>query len=185
MPQKNFPLKIFGYRAIYEKVPLFTDFFVRTPKKKYLACVPTILIPPTFPIASLNGYTPNFSGGPKSWPGVTGLASSSPAPSKVSLSEKLSMILGLFRCFFLDRTSFPSQTVHFVLYHVLHILKAIVPADNLSYQERSFEHPTRCQIFANTVGRIYVNSILQCVTCYIYVRYVLCVICVYICVYKI
>ena len=25
MPQKNFPLKIFGYGAIYEKVPFFTE----------------------------------------------------------------------------------------------------------------------------------------------------------------
>ena len=49
---------------------------------------------------------------------------------------------------------FASQTVHFGLYHVLHILKAIVPADNLSYQKRSFEHPMRRQIFAYTVGRI-------------------------------
>ena len=29
-----------------------------------------------------------------------------------------------------------------------------VQADNLSYQKRIFEHPTRRQIFANTVGRI-------------------------------
>ena len=29
--------------------------------KKYRAGVPTILMPPTFPIASLNRYTPNFS----------------------------------------------------------------------------------------------------------------------------
>ena len=56
--------------------------------------------------------------------------------------------------FFLDKISFPSQTVHFGLYHVLHILKAIAPADNLSYQERIFEHPARRQIFAHTVGRI-------------------------------
>ena len=42
-----FPLKIFGYRAIYEKVPFFTDFLVCT-KKKYRACVPTILMQPTF-----------------------------------------------------------------------------------------------------------------------------------------
>ena len=65
--------------------------------------------------------------------------------------------------FFLDKISFPSEAVHFGLYHVLHILKAIAPADNLSYQERIFEHPARRQIFAHTVGRIYVNSILQCV----------------------
>ena len=49
---------------------------------------------------------------------------------------------------------FPGQTVHFGLYHVLHILKAFVLADNLSYQKKSFEYPMRRQIFANTVGRI-------------------------------
>ena len=38
-----------------------------------------------------------------------------PAPSKVSLSEKLSMILGVFRCFFFDKISFPNQTVHFAI----------------------------------------------------------------------
>ena len=32
------------------------------PKRKYRARVPTILMPPTFPIASLNRYTPKFSG---------------------------------------------------------------------------------------------------------------------------
>ena len=63
-------------------------------KRKYWARVPTILMPPTFPIASLNHYTPKFSGGglkvdlmSSVWP---------PAPSKVSLSEKLSIILGVF-----------------------------------------------------------------------------------------
>ena len=30
----------------------------------------------------------------------------------------------------------------------------MVPANELSYQKRIFEHPTRRQIFANTVGRI-------------------------------
>ena len=34
-------------------------------KKKYRARVPTILMPQTFPIASLNRYTPNFSGVPQ------------------------------------------------------------------------------------------------------------------------
>ena len=35
------------------------------PEKKYWARVPTIMMPPTFPIASLNRYTPNFSGVPQ------------------------------------------------------------------------------------------------------------------------
>ena len=38
MPQKVFPLKIFGYGAIYEKVPFFTDVLVRTQKKVSGSC---------------------------------------------------------------------------------------------------------------------------------------------------
>ena len=33
MPQEIFPLKIFGYGAIYKKVTFFTDFLVRIPPK--------------------------------------------------------------------------------------------------------------------------------------------------------
>ena len=43
-----------------------------------------------------------------------------------------------------------------------YILKAIVPADNYSYEKRSFEHPTRRQIFADTLWDAYVNSISHC-----------------------
>ena len=63
------------------------------------------------------------------------------------------MILGVLGVA-LDKISIPGQTVHFAIAYVIHILKAIVPADNLSYQKRIFEYPTRRQIFANTVGRI-------------------------------
>ena len=66
--------------------------------------------------------------------------------------------------FFFDKISFPGQKVNFGLYHVLHILKAIVPAYNLSYQKRNFEHPTR---FLLTQWDAYVNSILHCVILYI------------------
>ena len=31
--QKKFPIANFGYGVIYEKVPFFTDFLVRTPQK--------------------------------------------------------------------------------------------------------------------------------------------------------
>ena len=59
--QSQEPPKILGYGAIYEKVPFFTNFYVRL-RKKYWARVSPILMPPTFPIASLNRYTPKFSG---------------------------------------------------------------------------------------------------------------------------
>ena len=68
--------------------------------------------------------------------------------------------------FFLDKISFPGQTVHFGLYHVLHILKAIVPADNLSYQKGSFEH--RMRRFLLTQWDAYVNSILPSVIMNVY-----------------
>ena len=52
-----------------------------------------------------------------------------------------------------DKIIFPGQTVNFGLQHVIHIVKAIVPAVNFSYVLKAlFEHPTRRQIFANTVG---------------------------------
>ena len=105
MPRKFFP--IFGYGAIYEKVPFFTDFLVRTPKK--VSGSRTHNFDAT-DLPNLNGYTPNISGGGLKvdlvspvWP---------PALSKVSLSEKLSMILGVF---FVDKISFPCQTVHFAI----------------------------------------------------------------------
>ena len=46
----------------FTKKSIFHWFLLPPPKKKYRARVPTILMPQTFPIASLNRYTPNFSG---------------------------------------------------------------------------------------------------------------------------
>ena len=76
-------------------------FSLTAPKKKYRARVPTILMPLTFPIASMNHYTPNFCRGGLKVDLVWLVCP--PAPSKVSLSEKLSIILGAFRCFFLTK----------------------------------------------------------------------------------
>ena len=61
-PKKIFPLKIFGYRAIYKKFPFFTNFHVALVKKNCRPAADSILMPPTFHIARLNRYTPNFSG---------------------------------------------------------------------------------------------------------------------------
>ena len=46
---------------------------------------------------------------------------------------------------------FPGQTVDFHLKHVIHILKAIGPEVNFSYQSSLLEHPTRRQNFAITL----------------------------------
>ena len=64
IPRKIFPLKIFGYGALYKKIPFFTDFCVLKQKKKYRVRVPTILMPETFPIASLNPFAQTFRGYP-------------------------------------------------------------------------------------------------------------------------
>ena len=47
---------------------------------------------------------------------VSSTSARPPAPSKVSISEKLSVIFGIFRCFLgliLDKLDFPGQTVNF------------------------------------------------------------------------
>ena len=62
---KNFPIENFRVRSVLQKSSIFHWFLLPPPKKKYRARVPTILMPQTFPIASLNRYTPNFSGVPQ------------------------------------------------------------------------------------------------------------------------
>ena len=59
---KTFPVENFWVRSVLQKSSIFHWFLLPPPKKKYRARVPTILMPQTFPIASLNRYTPNFSG---------------------------------------------------------------------------------------------------------------------------
>ena len=62
---KNFHVQNFRVRSVLQKSSIFHWFLLPPPKKKYRARVPTILMPQTFPIASLNRYTPNFSGVPQ------------------------------------------------------------------------------------------------------------------------
>ena len=62
---KNFHVQNFWVRSVLQKSSIFHWFLLPPPKKKYRARVPTILMPETFPIASLNRYTPNFSGVPQ------------------------------------------------------------------------------------------------------------------------
>ena len=60
---KNFPIENFRVRSDLRKSSIFHWFLCPYAPKRYRARVPTILMPPTFPIASLNHYTPNFSEG--------------------------------------------------------------------------------------------------------------------------
>ena len=50
------------YGEIYENLPFFTNFHFPLVNKIRRPAADSILMPPTFPIASLNRYTPNFSG---------------------------------------------------------------------------------------------------------------------------
>ena len=104
---KIFSIEHFCVQSDLRKSSVFHGFPCPYHKKKYRARVPKILMPPTFPIVSLNGYTPNFSGGglkvdleSSVWP---------LAPSKVSLSEKLSIIFGVFWGRFWTKLSFPAK----------------------------------------------------------------------------
>ena len=55
----------------------------------------------------------------------------------------------LLRPYVADTSALPMLELGF-----MPVVTTIVPADNFSYQKESFEHPTRRQIFAYTVGRI-------------------------------
>ena len=64
LAQKKFPLKNFGYGAIYENFPFFTK--LRVCMRFFCRSAPdSLLMPLTFPIDSLNRYTPRISGLPQ------------------------------------------------------------------------------------------------------------------------
>merc|ERR1712107_631636 len=59
---KNFPIKNFRVRSDLQKISLFHEFSCPLGKKNHRPAADSILMPPTFHIARLNRYTPNFSG---------------------------------------------------------------------------------------------------------------------------
>ena len=77
---------------------VFHWFHCPYPKRKYRARVHTILMPPTFPIASLNRYTPNFSGVPQklTWCQQFGLQ----IFPKWGDADICRLEMAVFRCFF-------------------------------------------------------------------------------------
>ena len=95
---KNFHVQNFRVRSDLQKSSIFHWFLLPPPKKKYRARVPTILMPPTFPIARLNRYTPNFSGVPQklTWCQQFGLQ----IFPKWGDAEKPPQKNPFFRCFF-------------------------------------------------------------------------------------
>merc|ERR1711973_965305 len=59
---KNFPIENFRVRSDLQKISIFHEFSCRFGKKNRRPAADSILMPPTFHIARLNRYTPNFSG---------------------------------------------------------------------------------------------------------------------------
>ena len=58
-------LFVFEPRGQSKQIPFFTNYHFALVKKVRRPASDSILMPPTFPIASLNRYTPNFSGVPQ------------------------------------------------------------------------------------------------------------------------
>ena len=99
------------------------------------------LMPSSFPRASLNRYTPKFSGEAQklTWCQQFGIQI---FPKKV-----MPIFVAVFSVL-LDLISSPGQTVDLRLQHVIHIWKAYASVVNLSYLETILLHPTRRQSFA-------------------------------------
>ena len=62
---KKFPIENFRVRSDLQKISLFHEFSCRFDNKNRRPAADSILMPPTFHIARLNRYTPNFSGVPQ------------------------------------------------------------------------------------------------------------------------
>ena len=62
---KKFPIENFQVRSDLQKISLFHEFSCPLGKKNRRPAADSILMPPTFHIARLNRYTPNFSGVPQ------------------------------------------------------------------------------------------------------------------------
>ena len=138
-PEKIFHQN-FWVRSDFKKSSIFHWFPYPHPQKNYGARVPTIFMPPTFPIASLNRYTPNFSGVPQklTWCQQFGLQIFPKWGDAHILPQKNAV----FRCFFwLNKFSRPNSWLSPIACHTSYIWKAMTLSHNLAY-------PTRRQIFA-------------------------------------
>ena len=95
---KNFPIENFRVRSDLQKISLFHEFSCPLGKKNRRPAADSILMPPTFHIARLNRYTPNFSGVPQklTWCQQFGLQ----IFPKWGDAEKPPQKYAVFRCFF-------------------------------------------------------------------------------------
>ena len=95
---KNFPIENFRVRSDLQKISLFHEFSCRFGKKNRRPAADSILMPPTFHIARLNRYTPNFSGVPQklTWCQQFGLQ----IFPKWGDADICRLEMAVFRCFF-------------------------------------------------------------------------------------
>ena len=95
---KNFPIENFRVRSDLQKISLFHEFSCPLGKKNRRPAADSILMPPTFHIARLNRYTPNFSGVPQklTWCQQFGLQ----IFPKWGDADICPLEMAVFRCFF-------------------------------------------------------------------------------------
>ena len=96
-----------------KKFRFFTNFHGHLQKKICRPAADSLLMLPTFHIASLNRYTPKFSGVTQklTWCQQFGLQ----IFPKWGDAHICRLEMAVFRCFFFDEISFPGQTVDFRL----------------------------------------------------------------------
>ena len=99
LPPKNFPVENFRWRSDLRKFSVFHEFSFHVGKKNRRPATDSILMPPTFHIARLNRYTPNFSGVPQklTWCQQFGLQ----IFPKWGDADICRLEMAVFRCFFL------------------------------------------------------------------------------------
>ena len=113
----------------------------------------SILMPPTFPIASLNRYTPNFSGVPQklTWCQQFGLQ----IFPKWGDADICRLEMAVFRCFF-GQNKFSRPNGRLSPIACLTYLESY-GTYNLGYQKSISVHPTRRQNFAGKVYSVFPN----------------------------
>merc|ERR1712240_810565 len=136
---KNFPIENFRVQSDFQKISVFHEFSFRFGKKNRRPAADSILMPPTFQIARLNRYTPNFSGVPQklTWCQQFGLQ----IFPKGGDAHICRLEMAVFRCFF-GRNKFSRPNGR------------LSPIACLTYLESYSVHPTRRQNFA---GKVYSN----------------------------
>ena len=151
---KNFPIENFRVRSDLQKISIFHEFSCPFGKKNRWPAADSILMLPTFHIACLNRYTPNFSGVTQklTWCQQFGLQ----IFPKWDYAHILPQKNAVFRCFF-GQNKFSSKRSTFAysmsyifgkLWHLAIICSASYKASDFCWQNRLnfLEHLTMSRI---------------------------------------